>query len=151
MGCFGWGADIQFLCGTQVPAGWICVSQDLCTEPRPLIGLGLITDHKAGFRSLGDAWADTTTAHGRLMGTVLGGLAEFERELIRARTGKGRARAKARASTWASPQTDRASEAGGYRAARERRAVDGDCPQLQCVAQQDFEAHDAGTRVGIDT
>ena len=33
---------------------------------------------------------------GRLMLTVLGGLAEFERELIRARTGEGRARAKAR-------------------------------------------------------
>ena len=39
----------------------------------------------AGFRSLADAWADTTTPHGRLMLTVLGGLAEFERELIRAR------------------------------------------------------------------
>ena len=51
---------------------------------------------KAGFRSLGDTWADTTTPHGRLMLTVLGGLAEFERELIRARTGEGRARAKAR-------------------------------------------------------
>jgi DNA invertase Pin-like site-specific DNA recombinase len=34
---------------------------------------------QAGFRSLGDAWADTTTAHRRLMLTVLGGLAEFER------------------------------------------------------------------------
>ncbi len=50
----------------------------------------------AGFRSLHDAWADTTTPHGRLMLTVLGGLAEFERELIRARTGEGRERAKAR-------------------------------------------------------
>jgi Resolvase, N terminal domain len=40
----------------------------------------------ADFRSLGDAWADTTTPHGRLMLTVLGGLAEFERELILART-----------------------------------------------------------------
>jgi hypothetical protein len=38
--------------------------------------LAAITDRKAGFRSLGDAWADTTTAHGRLMLTVLGGLAE---------------------------------------------------------------------------
>src|SRR5207237_3144500 len=55
-----------------------------------------ITDKKAGFRSLGDAWADTTTAHGRLMLTVLGGLAEFERDLIRSRTGEGRERAKAR-------------------------------------------------------
>ena len=50
----------------------------------------------AGFRSLRDTWADTTTAHGRLMLIVLGGLAEFERELIRARTGEGRERAKAR-------------------------------------------------------
>ena len=50
----------------------------------------------AGFRSLADAWADTTTPHGRLMLTVLGGLAEFERELIRARTDEGRKRAKAR-------------------------------------------------------
>jgi len=50
----------------------------------------------AGFRSLADVWADTTTPHGRLMLTVLGGLAEFERELIKARTGEGRARAKAR-------------------------------------------------------
>ena len=33
---------------------------------------------------------------GVLMLTVLGGLAEFERELIRARTGEGRERAKAR-------------------------------------------------------
>jgi DNA invertase Pin-like site-specific DNA recombinase len=58
--------------------------------------LAAITAKKAGFRSLGDAWADTTTSHGRLMLTVLGGLAEFERDLIRARTGEGRERAKAR-------------------------------------------------------
>jgi tetratricopeptide (TPR) repeat protein len=42
------------------------------------------------------AWADTTTPHGRLMLTVLGGLAEFERELIKARTEEGRKRAQAR-------------------------------------------------------
>lgn len=42
------------------------------------------------------AWADTTTSHGRLMLTVLGGLAEFERDLIRQRTAEGRERAKAR-------------------------------------------------------
>ena len=51
----------------------------------------------AGFRSLADTWADTTTPHGRLMLTVLGGLAEFERELIKARTSEGRQRAK---GTW---------------------------------------------------
>src|ERR1700722_7966894 len=54
-----------------------------------------IAKRKAGFKSLADTWADTTTPHGRLMLTVLGGLAEFERELIRARTGEGRIRAKA--------------------------------------------------------
>jgi len=48
------------------------------------------------FRSLGDPWADTTTPHGRLMLTMLGGLAEFESELIRARTSEGRERAKKR-------------------------------------------------------
>jgi len=58
--------------------------------------LAAIAGKEAGFRSLADTWADTTTAHGRLMLTVLGGLAEFERDLIRARTGEGRARAVAR-------------------------------------------------------
>jgi DNA invertase Pin-like site-specific DNA recombinase len=58
----------------------------------------------AGFRSLRDAWADTTTPHGRLMLTVLGGLAEFERELIRARTGEGRKRAMARGVKFGRPR-----------------------------------------------
>ena len=51
---------------------------------------------KAGatFKSLGDPWADTATAHGRLMLTVLGGLAEFERHLILSRTAEGRTRAQ---------------------------------------------------------
>ena len=57
----------------------------------------------AGFKSLHDAWADTTTAHGRLMLTILGGLAEFERELILARTGDGRARAKAKGVCFGRP------------------------------------------------
>src|SRR5262245_9591790 len=50
----------------------------------------------AGFKSLADVWADTTTAHGRLILTVLAGLAEFERHLIAARTADGRKRAQAR-------------------------------------------------------
>ncbi len=68
----------------------------LARSTRDLLNtLATITGKGAGFRSLADAWADTTTPHGRLMLTVLGGLAEFERELIRARTGEGRARAVA--------------------------------------------------------
>ena len=69
----------------------------LARSTRDLLNtLAAIAEQRAGFRSLNDAWADTTTPHGRLMLTVLGGLAEFERELIRARTGEGRERAKAR-------------------------------------------------------
>jgi len=76
----------------------------LARSTRDLLNtLATITDRKAGFRSLADAWADTTTAHGRLMLTVLGGLAEFERELIRVRTGGGRARAKARGQSLGRP------------------------------------------------
>ena len=58
--------------------------------------LKAIGDNKASFQSLGEQWADTTTAAGRLMLTILGGLAEFERELIKARTAEGRERAKGR-------------------------------------------------------
>jgi DNA invertase Pin-like site-specific DNA recombinase len=67
----------------------------LARSTRDLLNtLAAITDKKAGLRSLGDTWADTTTPHGRLILTVLGGLAEFERELIRARIAEGRERAK---------------------------------------------------------
>jgi DNA invertase Pin-like site-specific DNA recombinase len=53
-----------------------------------------IADKGGLFKSLAEHWADTTTPAGRLMLTVLGGLAEFERELINARTSEGRERAK---------------------------------------------------------
>ena len=68
----------------------------LARSTRDLLNmLAQIAAKGARFRSLADTWADTTTAHGRLILTVLGGLAEFERDLIRTRTGEGRARAKA--------------------------------------------------------
>ncbi len=69
----------------------------LARSTRDLLNiLDAIAKAGATFKSLADTWADTTTPHGRLMLTILGGLAEFERELIRARTGEGRERAKAR-------------------------------------------------------
>ena len=69
----------------------------LARSTRDLLNiLDAVAKAGAGFRSLADVWADTTTPHGQLMLTVLGGLAEFERELIRTRTGEGRTRAKTR-------------------------------------------------------
>jgi DNA invertase Pin-like site-specific DNA recombinase len=55
-----------------------------------------IGDAKAQFRSLAEPWADTGTSTRRLMLAVLGGLADVERDPIRARTSEGRERAKAR-------------------------------------------------------
>jgi DNA invertase Pin-like site-specific DNA recombinase len=64
-----------------------------------------IAERGAGFKSLADTWADTTTPHGRLMLTILSGLAEFERSLILARTSEGRTRAKARGVHMGRPST----------------------------------------------
>lgn len=38
----------------------------LARSTRDLLNLAAITRKQAGFRSLGDTWADTTTPHGRL-------------------------------------------------------------------------------------
>ena len=49
----------------------------------------------AAFRSLGDPLWDTTSSRGRLLSTLLAAIADFERDLIRERTGEGRKRAMA--------------------------------------------------------
>ena len=76
----------------------------LARSTRDLLNiLDAIGKARAGFKSLADPWADTTTPHGKLMVTVLAGLAEFERSLILARTGEGRARAKAKGVKFGHP------------------------------------------------
>jgi DNA invertase Pin-like site-specific DNA recombinase len=65
--------------------------------------IDVITKAGAQFRSLADAWCDTTTPHGNLILTVLAGLAEFERSLIMARTQAGIARAKELGVTFGRP------------------------------------------------
>ena len=75
----------------------ICKLDRLARSTRDLLNtLAAIGEAGASFKLLGDGWADTTTPHGRLMLTVLGGLAEFERHLILARTSEGRQRAQQR-------------------------------------------------------
>jgi DNA invertase Pin-like site-specific DNA recombinase len=49
----------------------------------------------ASFRSLGDPLWDTSSSQGRLLSTLLAAIADFERDLIRERTGEGRKRAMA--------------------------------------------------------
>ena len=112
----------------------------LARSTRDLLNtLAAITGKKAGFRSLGDTWADTTTSHGRLMLTVLGGLAEFERDLIRARTGEGRERAKARGVKMGrKPKLTPHQQARRSSGARQRRADPGHRPHLQRPQQHDF-------------
>lgn len=44
----------------------------------------------AFLRSLGDPWLDTSSMHGKLFLTIVSGIAEFERELIKVRTEEGR-------------------------------------------------------------
>jgi DNA invertase Pin-like site-specific DNA recombinase len=69
----------------------------LARSTRDLLNtLATISEAGAAFKSLGDSWADTTTPAGKLMLTVLGGLAEYERHLILARTSEGRQRAQQR-------------------------------------------------------
>ena len=115
----------------------------LARSTRDLLNtMAFIADRKAGFRSLGDTWADTTTAHGRLMLTVLGGLAEFERELIRARTGEGRERAKAQGVKMGrKPKlTPHQMREAIKRRDQGRRAAARHRPHLQRQPQHDFEA-----------
>jgi DNA invertase Pin-like site-specific DNA recombinase len=76
----------------------------LARSTRDLLNtLRALGERGVGFKSLVDTWADTTAPHGRLMLTVLGGLAEFEREPIRSRTGEGRKRAMARGVRFGRP------------------------------------------------
>ena len=49
-----------------------------------------------GFVSLRKSWCDSSSAAGRLMLTIMGGISEFERELIRSRCDEGIERARAK-------------------------------------------------------
>jgi Resolvase, N terminal domain len=82
-------------------------TRDLLNTPASIV------DRGAGFRSLADAWADTTPPHGRLMVTILGGLAEFEREPIPVYSGGKVARHGEQCKIWAKADFDAAPAARG--------------------------------------
>ena len=56
-----------------------------------------------GFVSLGETWCDTTTDVGRLVMTIMGGIAEFERSLIQMRLEEGIARAREKGKKFSRP------------------------------------------------
>ena len=58
----------------------------------------------AAFRSLGDPLWDTSSSQGRLLSTLLAAIADFERDLIRERTGEGRKRAMASGTKFGRPR-----------------------------------------------
>ena len=56
------------------------------------------------FQSLSEPWADTTTDAGKMIMTIFAGIAEFERDLIRERTGAGREAARKRGVRFGRPR-----------------------------------------------
>ena len=64
------------------------------------------TINEAGgqFLSVSEPWANTTTHAGKMIMTVFAGIAEFERDLIRERTGAGREAAKQRGVRFGRPR-----------------------------------------------
>ena len=56
------------------------------------------------FQSISEPWADTTSHAGKMIMTIFAGIAEFERDLIRERTGAGREAAKKRGVQFGRPR-----------------------------------------------
>src|ERR1700736_2363586 len=56
------------------------------------------------FQSISEPWADTTSHSGKMIMTIFAGIAEFERDLIRERTGAGRADARRRGVRFGRPK-----------------------------------------------
>jgi DNA invertase Pin-like site-specific DNA recombinase len=80
-----------------------------------------------GFVSLGESWCDTTTDVGRLMLTIMGGIAEFERGLIRKRTDEGIERARRQGKKFGRPER---LDAGQKRVIADRYGQGATIPEL---------------------
>ena len=69
-----------------------------------------LNEKNAGLQSLDEPWVDTTTPAGKMIMTVFGGIAEFERSLILTRTQEGRDAAQARGVAFGRPSKLRADQ-----------------------------------------
>jgi DNA invertase Pin-like site-specific DNA recombinase len=98
--------------------------------------IGDLKERGCGFVSLGDSWCDTSTDTGRLVLAIMGGIAEFERELIRKRCQAGIERAKIKGTKFGRPA---ALDAGQRRKIAERYAAGETMAELA----RDYECGDA--------
>jgi len=84
------------------------------------------TIHRKGahFRSLNEAWLDTTTPQGQLIFTIFAGLCQFERDLTAERTKSGLKAAAARGRKGGRPGTDQELVAAVETMRRQRVKID---------------------------
>jgi DNA invertase Pin-like site-specific DNA recombinase len=93
----------------------------LARSARDLLNiLGQLEEGSCGFVSLGEAWCDTTSDVGKLVITIMSGIAEFERKLILSRTEAGIAKAKQQGKKFGRPS---ALDVGQKRKIAERYAA----------------------------
>jgi len=85
-----------------------------------LVTLSAVTERGAGFKVLDNPALDTTSPYGKLLLNVVGAIAEFERELIRARCADGIKAAKVRGVAFGRPKALTAHQASE---ARKRKAA----------------------------
>src|SRR5262245_16485973 len=64
-----------------------------------------LQERGCGFVSLGETWCDTTSDVGKLMLNIMGGIAEFERALIRKRCEEGIRRARRKGIKFGRPRS----------------------------------------------
>ncbi len=83
----------------------VCRLDRLARSTRHLMEIvEILQQKKASFTSLGEPWADTTSHAGKMIMTIFAGIAEFERDLIRERTGSGREHARTRGVMFGRPR-----------------------------------------------
>jgi DNA invertase Pin-like site-specific DNA recombinase len=83
----------------------VCKLDRLARSTQNLLELAdRIRTAEASFCSLSEPWADTSSHTGKMIMTVFAGIAEFERDLIRERTGAGRVAAKQRGVRFGRPE-----------------------------------------------
>ena len=107
-----------------------------------LVTLSTITEKGAGFKVLGNPALDTTSPYGKLLLNVVGAIAEFERELIRARCADGIKSAKARGVPFGRPKALTAHQASE---ARSRKAAG---ESLMSIAASYNVSHSTISRLG---